>query len=105
MYSQSQGPCTDCRGEGTVYPEKDRCKKCKGDKVLDVEKIIEIPLEKGVPEEHDYQFYGESDEYPGVMAGDLYIRIKIKKHDLYERKGADLWSTKKITLLEALTGC
>jgi DnaJ family protein A protein 2 len=39
------------------------------------------------------------------MAGDLYIRIKIKKHDLYERKGADLFTTKKITLLEALTGC
>jgi DnaJ family protein A protein 2 len=38
------------------------------------------------------------------MAGDLYIRIKIKKHDVYERKGADLYTNKKITLLEALTG-
>jgi DnaJ family protein A protein 2 len=38
------------------------------------------------------------------MAGDLYIRIKIKKHDIYERKGADLYTNKKITLLEALTG-
>lgn len=38
------------------------------------------------------------------MAGDLYIRIKIKKHDTYERKGADLYTVKKITLLEALTG-
>lgn len=36
------------------------------------------------------------------MAGDLYIRIKIKKHDLYERKGADLFTTKKITLLDDL---
>jgi DnaJ-class molecular chaperone len=39
------------------------------------------------------------------MAGDLYTRVKIKKHAIYERRGADLYTTKKITLLEALTGC
>ena len=38
------------------------------------------------------------------MAGDLYVRIKIQKHKLFERRGADLWTKKKITLLEALTG-
>lgn len=42
--------------------EKDRCKKCKGNRVMDVEKVIQLPLEKGVPDEHDYTFYGESDE-------------------------------------------
>ena len=35
MYSQSSGPCSDCRGEGTVYPDKDKCVKCKGNKVID----------------------------------------------------------------------
>lgn len=62
--------------------------------MVDVEKVIEIPLEKGVPDEHDYQFYGESDEMPGVMAGDLYIRVKIAKHKIFERKGADLYMNK-----------
>lgn len=38
------------------------------------------------------------------MAGDLYIRIKLKKHKIYERRGADLYTKKEITLLEALTG-
>ena len=38
------------------------------------------------------------------MAGDLYVRIKIKKHDVYIRKGADLFMEKNISLLEALTG-
>ncbi len=42
--------------------EKDRCKKCKGQRVMDIEKLVEVPLEKGVPDEHDYTFYGESDE-------------------------------------------
>lgn len=43
---------------------------------MDVDKKLEVPLERGVPDEHDYAFYGEGDELPGVMAGDLYIRIK-----------------------------
>jgi DnaJ family protein A protein 2 len=38
------------------------------------------------------------------MAGDVYVRVSIKKHKLFQRKGADLWIKKKITLLEALTG-
>lgn len=93
--------------------EKDRCKKCKGNRVADVEKVIEVPLEKGVPDEHDYTFYGESDEMvpnliviykPGIMAGDLYVRIRIAKHKNFERRGADLFMEKKILLVEALTG-
>ncbi len=62
MYTQSQGPCGDCRGEGMKMDEKDRCKKCKGERILDNEKVIEVPLEKGVPDEKDYCFYGEGDE-------------------------------------------
>ena len=42
--------------------EKDRCKKCKGERIVDNEKMIEVPLEKGVPEDKDYCFYGEGDE-------------------------------------------
>lgn len=38
------------------------------------------------------------------MAGDLFVRIMIKKHKIFTRKGADLFINKKITLLEALTG-
>ncbi len=38
------------------------------------------------------------------MAGDLHVRFMVKPHDVFERKGADLFIEKKITLLEALTG-
>lgn len=41
---------------------------------------------------------------PGVMAGDLHVRIRVKPHKLFKRKGADLFMDKEITLLEALTG-
>jgi DnaJ family protein A protein 2 len=38
------------------------------------------------------------------MGGDIHVRIYIENHKTFERKGADLFIEKKITLLEALTG-
>jgi len=38
------------------------------------------------------------------MAADLYVRVHIEEHKLFKRIGADLHISKKITLLEALTG-
>ena len=38
------------------------------------------------------------------MAGDIVFIVEIEKHPVYERKGADLFYKKKISLLEALTG-
>lgn len=66
--------------------------------------MIEVGLEPGCPHEYDYVYTGESDEAPGIMAGDLHVRINIEKHKVFERKGADLFLAKKITLCEALTG-
>ena len=39
------------------------------------------------------------------MAGDFIVKLHIEPHKRFERKGADLYMTKKISLYEALTGC
>lgn len=49
-------------------------------------------------------YTGEGDEMPGILSGDLHIRVRIKPHKVFTRKGADLFMDKDITLLEALTG-
>ena len=36
---------------------------------------------------------------PGIIAGDIYVRIKIKRHPFFDRRGADILHVKKITLL------
>merc|ERR1712183_596614 len=102
MSQQSQVPCNACRGEGKIFDEKDRCTVCKGEKIKDVEKILEIPIDKGIPDEKTILFAGEGNEMPGAMAGDLHVRVSIKPHPIFERKGADLFMKKKISLLEAL---
>lgn len=104
MYSQSRKPCTTCRGEGLIFKDENKCKECKGQKVIDDKKVLDVSIEMGVPHEHDYIFTGESDEYPGTLPGDVYVRVIVEPHKLYKRKGADLHYDKEITLLEALTG-
>lgn len=104
MYSQSTGPCDVCRGRGKNISERDMCKTCKGNQVVKEKKVIEITVDKGVPNHHKCKFHGESDEAPGLLPGDLVVIIEEKEHEIYKRKKADLIMTKKITLKEALTG-
>jgi len=102
--SSSRGVCTDCQGEGTCYDKASQCKTCKGKKINIEKKTVEVPIEQGAPNEHHVTFTGEGDEIPGAMAGDLIVRLIIEKHPVFERKGADLFVEKKISLYEALTG-
>lgn len=102
MYTQSQATCRECRGEGEII--KNKCKDCNGEKISLVPKSIDIPIQPGTYDEYLYILTGEGHETPDVMAGDLAVKFSVKKHRLFERKGADLFMNKKITLLEALTG-
>lgn len=45
--------------------------------MVEIEKVIDVGLEAGVPDEHDYVYTGECDEYPGIMGGDLHLRVAI----------------------------
>jgi len=103
--SSTRGVCPDCQGEGMSYDKANQCKQCKGKKIIAEKRTIEVPIEQGAPNEHHVTFTGEGDELPGAMAGDLVVRLLIEKHPVFDRKGADLFIKKKISLYEALTGC
>lgn len=47
-------PCTDCKGQGEIFNKADLCKVCKGEKVLKKTKTLEVALDPGVPNDHDY---------------------------------------------------
>jgi len=87
-----------------TYAKEDKCQQCKGECILDQKKTLEVVVEPGIPDEHLVQFHGDGDEMPGAIAGDLYVKLLIEKHNVFERKGADLYMKKTISLYEALTG-
>lgn len=71
---------------------------------MEVEKKIDVSVEAGTPTDHVIKFNGEGNELPGAEAGDLLIKVSVKKHKLYTRNGADLVYEKEITLKQALLG-
>ena len=42
MVQQMQSKCSDCHGDGEICREKDRCKACKGQKLVEEEKKLEV---------------------------------------------------------------
>lgn len=58
MYQQVQKNCDACKGEGEITPENGKCKACLGRKIVNKEKIIEVPVEKGVFHGHAISLSG-----------------------------------------------
>jgi DnaJ family protein A protein 2 len=96
--------CKDCKGAGKTIDEKNKCSECKGRRVTNEAKTLEINIDKGMKHGQKLVFEGEADESPDVLPGDIVFVIQQKPHDLFERDNDNLYMKKKISLIEALTG-
>ncbi|KAF9466534.1 DnaJ-domain-containing protein [Collybia nuda] len=96
--------CHACAGAGELLKEKDRCKKCKGAKVVTEKTRQEIFIEPGMSDGQRIVLTGAGDEVPGTPAGDVVFVLKLTPHASFERSGKDLLTNVTITLSEALFG-
>ncbi|CAA7266930.1 unnamed protein product [Cyclocybe aegerita] len=103
-YGASRAQCTDCKGAGEKLKEKERCKKCKGEKLVKEKTRQEIFIEKGMSDRQRIVLAGAGDQQPGIPAGDVVFILKAAVHDSFERSGNDLLTHVTITLSEALLG-
>jgi len=106
MRLQRQTTCSECQGTGVSIPLADQCPKCHGQKVLREAKIISVEIEPGMKWGETISFYGESDQAPDCMTGDLIFILKPKQDEKFrfERKGDDLYLKQDISFVDALTG-
>ena len=95
--------CPDCHGEG-VKPEKP-CNVCHGEGRIRKEEKIRINIPAGVDNNQIIKVKGKGEAGKrGGEAGDLYIRISIKPHKIFERNGDDIYLKQTITFSEATLG-
>ncbi|KAJ7593544.1 hypothetical protein C8J56DRAFT_931326 [Mycena floridula] len=97
-------PCKECGGQGKKLKEKERCKKCKGEKTVKEKNRQEIFVEKGMTDRQRIVLAGAGDQQPGLPPGDVVFVLKVSPHESFERSGNDLLTTVTITLSEALLG-
>ena len=51
-----------CINVGEMINDKDRCGQCKGEKVVQDKKVLEVHVEKGMQNGQKITFQGEADE-------------------------------------------
>jgi molecular chaperone DnaJ len=98
-----QQTCPQCRGVGKVIP--DPCGTCHGQGQLKRQKTLEVKIPSGIDDGMRIRSTGNGE--PGTNggpAGDLYIEIRLKKHDIFERDGDDLHCSVPISFTKAALG-
>lgn len=66
--------------------------------------MLEVHIDKGMKGGQQITFSGESDQAPGTIPGDVIIVVEEKPHELFQRKGDNLFCEVTVDLLTALGG-
>jgi molecular chaperone DnaJ len=95
--------CPECQGEG-FRPEK-ACNVCKGEGRVKGEERIRVFIPVGVDTNQAIKIEGKGEAgRKGGRAGDLYIRLFVKEHPMFKRKGDDLYVSLPISFSQAALG-
>ncbi len=98
-----QQPCPHCGGNGKriVSP----CKSCRGAGRVEEEKILSVKIPAGVDNGDRIRLAGEGEAGPaGAPAGDLYVDVRVREHDIFQRDGDDLHCEVPIRISQAALG-
>jgi len=98
-----QQTCPTCHGSGKIIPEP--CQTCHGQGRLKRNKTLEVKIPAGINEGMRIRSSGNGEPGPnGGPNGDLYIEIRIKQHEIFERDGDDLHCTVPVGMTAAALG-
>ena len=98
-----QQTCPHCRGSGKLV--KDPCTSCHGQGKVKHQKTLEVKIPAGIDDGMRIRSTGNGEPGShGGPPGDLFIEIRIKKHDIFERDGDDLHCMVPISFTAAALG-
>ena len=98
-----QQTCPTCHGSGRLIPEP--CTTCQGQGRIKKNKTLEVKIPAGINEGMRIRSSGNGEPGPnGGPNGDLYIEIRIKPHEIFERDGDDLHCTVPVAMTSAALG-
>ncbi len=100
---QSVSACPDCNGTGEI--NETPCKDCGGTGRIRDNVTIAVNIPAGVDNDSVIPIRGQGE--PGINGGpdgDLYIVINVRPHEIFERRGQDLWLEIPVTFDQAALG-
>ena len=95
-------PCTRCGGTGKL---RTMCKACNGEGRVRRTETVDVRIPAGVASGARLRVPGKGNAGTmGAPAGDLYLRVDVRPHEFFERRGDDLYTKIPVTVAEATLG-
>ncbi|MDG6479827.1 molecular chaperone DnaJ [Glaesserella parasuis] len=95
--------CPSCHGTGKKIDKP--CKSCHGDGRVEKTKNLSVTIPAGVDTGNQLRLSGEGAAGEnGAPAGDLYVVIHVKDHDIFVRDGSNLYCEVPISFTMAALG-
>lgn len=95
--------CTTCHGSGQV-PEKP-CRDCRGTGLQQIDRDLQIHIQPGVDTGTKLKVSGEGEPGSnGGAYGNLFVIVKIRPHDVFQRDKTDILCELPISLEQAVNG-
>lgn len=98
-----QTTCPQCRGDGVQI--KKPCRTCRGSGRTKRQRKIQVTIPPGVDSGTRLRISGEGEGgHRGGHAGDLFVEIRVKESQKFERDGDDLHTVLKVPYVRILLG-
>lgn len=98
-----QQTCPRCRGTGKMI--EDPCGTCSGQGRVHKNKKLSVKIPAGVDTGDRIRLAGEGEAgTQGDPAGDLYVQVSVKEHDVFQREGKHLYCNVPISFVDLALG-
>ncbi|MCL2007511.1 MAG: molecular chaperone DnaJ [Treponema sp.] len=95
--------CHSCNGQGEIIEKP--CRECGGQGTQKKRQKIMVTIPPGVENGRRVVISGQGDSGPaGGSSGDLYVFIRVKPHEFFERQADDLYCAIPISITQASLG-
>lgn len=95
--------CNFCSGKGMIVESP--CLECRGAGVVSTTRKIKVKVPAGIDDDGVLRLGGEGDAGSrGGPPGDLYVYIRLKPHDLFQRRDDDLLHDAPVSFTQVTLG-
>lgn len=100
---QTTQVCGRCRGQGKIITKP--CRVCNGRGRVKQTRKIEVKIPAGIEDDMRLRLSGEGEagQHAGEK-GDLYVIVRVKQHEFFEREGNDLYCEVPVSFVQAALG-
>ena len=98
-----QQTCPTCSGKGKII--EDPCNSCHGHGRKEKTKTLNVKIPAGVDTGDRIRLSGEGEAGEnGAPAGDLYVQVHVREHDIFKRDGNNLYCEVPLSFSTAALG-